>query len=80
MPCTRLAAIPPAFSTRTLPAQATEYAFAYIQVPQDVSNPKIPTLIWGEPMCVFMQRIQILTRWLEQDCVRECDTFARFHI
>uniref|UniRef100_A0A8D3E3M0 Staphylococcal nuclease domain-containing protein n=1 Tax=Scophthalmus maximus TaxID=52904 RepID=A0A8D3E3M0_SCOMX len=32
---TRLAAIPPAFSTRTLPAQATEYAFAYIQVPQD---------------------------------------------
>ncbi|XP_057710766.1 staphylococcal nuclease domain-containing protein 1 [Corythoichthys intestinalis] len=32
---TRLAAIPPAFSTRTLPAQATEYAFAFIQVPQD---------------------------------------------
>lgn len=34
---TRLAVIPPAFSTRTLPAQATEYAFAYIQIPQDVS-------------------------------------------
>uniref|UniRef100_A0A668A6H1 Staphylococcal nuclease domain-containing protein n=1 Tax=Myripristis murdjan TaxID=586833 RepID=A0A668A6H1_9TELE len=32
---TRLAAMPPAFSTRTLPAQATEYAFAFIQVPQD---------------------------------------------
>lgn len=34
---TRLAAIPPAFSIRTLPAQATEYTFAFIQVPQDVS-------------------------------------------
>ncbi|TKS90806.1 4SNc-Tudor domain protein p100 co-activator [Collichthys lucidus] len=32
---TRLAAMPPAFSTRTLPAQATEYAFAFIQIPQD---------------------------------------------
>uniref|UniRef100_A0A8C2ZSS9 Staphylococcal nuclease domain-containing protein n=1 Tax=Cyclopterus lumpus TaxID=8103 RepID=A0A8C2ZSS9_CYCLU len=32
---TRLAAMPPAFGTRTLPAQATEHAFAYIQVPQD---------------------------------------------
>uniref|UniRef100_A0A8C1AYF6 Staphylococcal nuclease domain-containing protein n=1 Tax=Cyprinus carpio carpio TaxID=630221 RepID=A0A8C1AYF6_CYPCA len=32
---TRLAALPPAFSTRTLPPQATEYAFAFIQVPQD---------------------------------------------
>lgn len=32
---TRLAPLPPAFSTRTLPAQATEYAFAFIQVPQD---------------------------------------------
>ncbi|XP_049892608.1 staphylococcal nuclease domain-containing protein 1 [Epinephelus moara] len=32
---TRLAAMPPAFGTRTLPAQATEYAFAFIQVPQD---------------------------------------------
>ncbi|XP_057179611.1 staphylococcal nuclease domain-containing protein 1 [Triplophysa rosa] len=32
---TRLAALPPAFSTRTLPPQASEYAFAYIQVPQD---------------------------------------------
>ncbi|XP_066523227.1 staphylococcal nuclease domain-containing protein 1 isoform X2 [Hoplias malabaricus] len=31
----RLAALPPAFSTRTLPPQATEYAFAFIQVPQD---------------------------------------------
>lgn len=36
---TRLAAIPPAFSIRTLPAQATEYAFAFIQIPQDVSAP-----------------------------------------
>lgn len=35
---TRLAALPPAFSTRTLPPQASEYAFAYIQVPQDVSS------------------------------------------
>ncbi|XP_041934064.1 staphylococcal nuclease domain-containing protein 1 [Alosa sapidissima] len=32
---TRLAPLPPAFSTRTLAAQATEYAFAFIQVPQD---------------------------------------------
>uniref|UniRef100_A0A8C6U448 Staphylococcal nuclease domain-containing protein n=1 Tax=Neogobius melanostomus TaxID=47308 RepID=A0A8C6U448_9GOBI len=32
---TRLATMPPAFSTRTLPAQATEYTFAFIQVPQD---------------------------------------------
>uniref|UniRef100_A0A3Q3FEJ7 Staphylococcal nuclease domain-containing protein 1 n=1 Tax=Labrus bergylta TaxID=56723 RepID=A0A3Q3FEJ7_9LABR len=32
---TRLAVIPPAFSIRTLPAQATEYAFAFIQIPQD---------------------------------------------
>nr|BAC65164.1 4SNc-Tudor domain protein [Seriola quinqueradiata] len=32
---TRLATIPPAFSTRTLPAQATEYAFAFILIPQD---------------------------------------------
>lgn len=37
MSSTRLAAMPPAFSTRTLPAQATEYAFAFIQIPQDVS-------------------------------------------
>lgn len=33
----RLAALPPAFGTRALSPQATEYAFAYIQVPQDVS-------------------------------------------
>uniref|UniRef100_A0A8C9YFS7 Staphylococcal nuclease domain-containing protein 1 n=1 Tax=Sander lucioperca TaxID=283035 RepID=A0A8C9YFS7_SANLU len=32
---TRLAAMPPAFGTRILPAQATEHAFAFIQVPQD---------------------------------------------
>ncbi|XP_035379780.1 staphylococcal nuclease domain-containing protein 1 [Electrophorus electricus] len=31
----RLATLPPSFSTRTLPSQATEYAFAFIQVPQD---------------------------------------------
>uniref|UniRef100_A0A8C7ZFM3 Staphylococcal nuclease domain-containing protein n=1 Tax=Oryzias sinensis TaxID=183150 RepID=A0A8C7ZFM3_9TELE len=35
VPSTRLAAMPPAFSTRTLPAQATEYTFAFIQVPLD---------------------------------------------
>ncbi|XP_075584310.1 staphylococcal nuclease domain-containing protein 1 [Pelecanus crispus] len=35
LPATRLAALPPAFSTRVLPAQATEYKFAFIQVPQD---------------------------------------------
>uniref|UniRef100_A0A669FAJ6 Staphylococcal nuclease domain-containing protein n=1 Tax=Oreochromis niloticus TaxID=8128 RepID=A0A669FAJ6_ORENI len=35
---TRLAPIPPAFSTRTLPVQATEYTFAFIQVPQDVTE------------------------------------------
>lgn len=39
VPSTRLAAMPPAFGIRTLPAQATEHAFAYIQVPQDVSGP-----------------------------------------
>ncbi|XP_010223538.1 PREDICTED: staphylococcal nuclease domain-containing protein 1-like, partial [Tinamus guttatus] len=35
LPSSRLAALPPAFSTRVLPAQATEYKFAFIQVPQD---------------------------------------------
>ncbi|KAM8818542.1 staphylococcal nuclease domain-containing protein 1 [Rhynchonycteris naso] len=35
LPPTRLGTLPPAFSTRVLPAQATEYAFAFIQVPQD---------------------------------------------
>ncbi|XP_037023615.2 staphylococcal nuclease domain-containing protein 1 [Artibeus jamaicensis] len=35
LPSTRLGSLPPAFSTRVLPAQATEYAFAFIQVPQD---------------------------------------------
>ncbi|XP_040327991.1 staphylococcal nuclease domain-containing protein 1 [Herpailurus yagouaroundi] len=35
LPSTRLGTLPPAFSTRVLPAQATEYAFAFIQVPQD---------------------------------------------
>lgn len=38
MSSTRLATIPPAFGVRTLPAQATEYTFAYIQVPEDVSG------------------------------------------
>lgn len=38
VPSTRLAAIPPAYGVRTLPAQATEYTFAYIQVPEDVSG------------------------------------------
>ncbi|NXA43888.1 SND1 protein, partial [Eudromia elegans] len=38
LPSSRLAALPPAFSTRVLPAQATEYKFAFIQVPQDVSG------------------------------------------
>uniref|UniRef100_A0A5F9D9Z0 Staphylococcal nuclease domain-containing protein n=1 Tax=Oryctolagus cuniculus TaxID=9986 RepID=A0A5F9D9Z0_RABIT len=35
LPPSRLGTLPPAFSTRALPAQATEYAFAFIQVPQD---------------------------------------------
>lgn len=35
LPSTRLGVLPPAFSTRVLPPQATEYAFAFIQVPQD---------------------------------------------
>uniref|UniRef100_A0A452QP54 Staphylococcal nuclease domain-containing protein 1 n=1 Tax=Ursus americanus TaxID=9643 RepID=A0A452QP54_URSAM len=35
LPSSRLGTLPPAFSTRVLPAQATEYAFAFIQVPQD---------------------------------------------
>ncbi|NWY43987.1 SND1 protein, partial [Sylvia atricapilla] len=35
LPPTRLAALPPAFSPRVLPPQATEYTFAFIQVPQD---------------------------------------------
>ncbi|NWT10164.1 SND1 protein, partial [Vireo altiloquus] len=37
LPLSRLAPLPPAFSPRVLPAQATEYSFAFIQVPQDVS-------------------------------------------
>lgn len=40
VPSTRLATIPPAFGIRTLPAQATEYTFAYIHVPEDVSVPQ----------------------------------------
>ncbi|XP_039181261.1 staphylococcal nuclease domain-containing protein 1 [Crotalus tigris] len=35
LPSTRLATLPQAFGTRVLPAQATEYKFAFIQVPQD---------------------------------------------
>ncbi|XP_062838824.1 LOW QUALITY PROTEIN: staphylococcal nuclease domain-containing protein 1 [Anolis carolinensis] len=35
LPSIRLAALPHAFSTRALSAQATEYKFAFIQVPQD---------------------------------------------
>ncbi|KFO62249.1 Staphylococcal nuclease domain-containing protein 1, partial [Corvus brachyrhynchos] len=35
LPPTRLAPLPPAFSPRVLPPQATEYSFAFIQVPQD---------------------------------------------
>ncbi|XP_075455394.1 staphylococcal nuclease domain-containing protein 1 isoform X2 [Ascaphus truei] len=35
LPSTRLGPIPPPFSVRTLPAQAIEYCFAFIQVPQD---------------------------------------------
>lgn len=41
LPSTRLAALPPAFGTRVLPAQATEYKFAFIQVPQDVSPDRV---------------------------------------
>lgn len=32
---TRLGTLPPTFSTRALPAQAIEYSFAFIQIPQD---------------------------------------------
>ncbi|NXN03368.1 SND1 protein, partial [Sylvia borin] len=42
LPPTRLAALPPAFSPRVLPPQATEYTFAFIQVPQDVSTEALP--------------------------------------
>lgn len=42
LPPSRLGTLPPAFSTRVLPAQATEYAFAFIQVPQDVSRAVTP--------------------------------------
>uniref|UniRef100_A0ABM5GLB7 Staphylococcal nuclease domain-containing protein n=1 Tax=Pogona vitticeps TaxID=103695 RepID=A0ABM5GLB7_9SAUR len=35
LPSTRLATLPQAFSTRIMPAQATEYKFAFIQVPHD---------------------------------------------
>uniref|UniRef100_A0ACB8FLJ3 Nuclease domain-containing protein n=1 Tax=Sphaerodactylus townsendi TaxID=933632 RepID=A0ACB8FLJ3_9SAUR len=35
LPCSRLAALPPAFSICALPAQATEYKFAFIQTPPD---------------------------------------------
>lgn len=42
LPSSRLGVLPPAFSTRVLPAQATEYAFAFIQVPQDVSRSIFP--------------------------------------
>lgn len=54
MSSTRLAAIPPAFGVRTLPAQATEYTFAYIQVPEDVSvsltllQPRFPNFSFHE--------------------------------
>ncbi|XP_073435341.1 staphylococcal nuclease domain-containing protein 1 isoform X1 [Dendrobates tinctorius] len=35
VPSTRLGTLPTSFSVRTLPAQAIEYCFAFIQVPQD---------------------------------------------
>uniref|UniRef100_A0A6I8SC16 Staphylococcal nuclease domain-containing protein 1 n=1 Tax=Xenopus tropicalis TaxID=8364 RepID=A0A6I8SC16_XENTR len=35
LPSTRLGPLPQSFSTRTLPAQAIEYCFAFIQVPAD---------------------------------------------
>ncbi|NXX14586.1 SND1 protein, partial [Podargus strigoides] len=38
LPTSRLAALPPAFSTRVLPAQAPKYKFTFIKVPQDVST------------------------------------------
>ncbi|TFK00874.1 centromere protein W [Platysternon megacephalum] len=38
LPSTRLGTLPPAFSTRILPAQAIEYKFAFIQVPQDITE------------------------------------------
>lgn len=51
---TRLAAIPPAFSTRTLPVQATEYTFAFIQVPQDVSA-RTSTRVDVMDVCVLLK-------------------------
>ncbi|XP_027562457.1 staphylococcal nuclease domain-containing protein 1-like, partial [Neopelma chrysocephalum] len=45
LPPSRLAPLPPAFSPRVLPPQATEYTFAFIQVPQDVSTGRG----WGGP-------------------------------
>ncbi|XP_053320970.1 staphylococcal nuclease domain-containing protein 1 [Spea bombifrons] len=35
LPSTRLGPMPPSYSVRILPAQAIEYCFAFIQVPQD---------------------------------------------
>lgn len=65
---TRLAAIPPAFGVRTLPAQATEYTFAYIQVPEDVS---------GAPAARRLPAL-ISDRWLPEEfqwCRRQkCET------
>ncbi|NWW73476.1 SND1 protein, partial [Climacteris rufus] len=48
LPPTRLAPLPPAFSPRVLPPQATEYSFAFIQVPQDVSRGRGPHP-WAQP-------------------------------
>uniref|UniRef100_A0A8C5JNI2 Staphylococcal nuclease domain-containing protein n=1 Tax=Junco hyemalis TaxID=40217 RepID=A0A8C5JNI2_JUNHY len=42
LPPSRLAPLPPAFSPRVLPPQATEYTFAFIQVPQDVMSVLCP--------------------------------------
>ncbi|KAJ8783025.1 hypothetical protein J1605_009633 [Eschrichtius robustus] len=46
LPSSRLGTLPPAFSTRVLPAQATEYAFAFIQVPQDTPLKSV-NRTWG---------------------------------
>uniref|UniRef100_A0A4W3GYI4 Tudor domain-containing protein n=1 Tax=Callorhinchus milii TaxID=7868 RepID=A0A4W3GYI4_CALMI len=35
---TRLGSLPPSFSTRVLPPHATEHTFAFVQLPNDVSN------------------------------------------
>lgn len=62
MSSTRLAAIPPAFGVRTLPAQATEYTFAYIQVPEDVSMSRTLRLFFPTLASVGSVRVSFMAR------------------